>query len=202
MVIEAKDFKVLKPSLWEMEGISTRTMDEHIKLYQGYVSKSNEILQKLTELPEEDFKSAHPTYSPFRALKVELTRALGGWKNHEIYFSNLGGKGGTPSGALADQIARDFGSYDRWLKDFRATATAARGWAWLAWDYDLKRLVNAIGDEQNTFPLWNATPILACDVFEHAYFIDYGAARAGYLDAFFKNLDWNDVQARWEALRR
>ena len=201
MAITAIDFKAVKPSLWQMDGISARTMDEHIKLYQGYVSKSNEILQKIAELSEQELSAAHPTYSTIRELKVELSRALGGWKNHEIYFPNLGGKGGEPKGDLLKQIQKDFGSYDRWLKEFRATAASARGWAWLAWDYDLKKLIIAIGDEQNTFPIWNATPILACDVFEHAYFIDYGSARAGYLDAFFRNLDWEDVEKRFASLK-
>jgi Fe-Mn family superoxide dismutase len=59
-----------------------------------------------------------------------------------------------------------------------------------------------IGDEQNTFPVWNATPILACDMFEHAFFIDFGVNRAAYLDAFFRNLDWEDVAARFEAVRK
>ena len=66
---------------------------------------------------------------------------------------------------------------------------------WLAYDHDLSMLTTVLGDAQNTFPLWNATPILALDVYEHAYWLDYGRARAKYIDAFFNNLDWNVVAA-------
>jgi Fe-Mn family superoxide dismutase len=91
---------------------------------------------------------------------------------------------------------------ERFLQEFKATGIAARGWAWLAWDYDFERLMIYIGDEQNTFPVWNATPILALDVFEHAYFIDFGTRKADYIDAFFRNLDWDDVATRYETARR
>ncbi len=199
---EAVDFKAIKPQLWEMEGISARTMDEHMKLYRGYVSKFNEVMDRIKNLPEEEFRNANPTYSLFRGMKVDITRAIGGIKNHEIYFSNLGGSGGTPSGSLLQQIEQDFGSFDRFMLELRATAVAARGWAWVAWDYDFQRLLICLGDEQNVFPLWNAEPILAIDVFEHAFFMDHGANKGAYLDAFFRNLDWADVQQRFEKLRR
>jgi len=196
---QAIDFKTVKPSLWQMDGISTRTMDEHIKLYNGYVAKFNELVTAIAGLSEEELSAPkpNPTYSLIRSMKVDITRAIGGIKNHEIYFNNLGGKGGEPGGDLRAQIEKDFGSYARFLKEFRAT-----GWAWLAWDYDWGRLFIALGDEQNTFPIWNASPVLAMDVFEHAFFIDFGANKAGYIDAFFKNLDWGDVEKRFSALKK
>ena len=67
---------------------------------------------------------------------------------------------------------------------------AGRGWAWTAYDWDEGRLFNYIGDAQNTFPIWNATPLVALDVYEHAYFLDYQTDRASYIEAFFANLDW------------
>ena len=70
---------------------------------------------------------------------------------------------------------------------------AGRGWAWTAYDWDEGRLFNYIGDAQNTFPIWNATPLVALDVYEHAYFLDYQTDRASYIDAFFDNLDWGVV---------
>ena len=72
----------------------------------------------------------------------------------------------------------------------------ARGWAWTAYDWDESRLFNYIGDAQNTFPVWNATPLVALDVYEHAYFIDFATDRASYIDAFFNNLDY-DVVNDW-----
>ena len=90
-------------------------------------------------------------------------------------------------------VERDFGSVDGWRSALRASGMAARGWAWTAYDWDEQRLFNYVGDAQNTFPIWNATPILAMDVYEHAYWIDYGRVRAKYIEAFFNNLDWNVV---------
>jgi Fe-Mn family superoxide dismutase len=75
---------------------------------------------------------------------------------------------------------------------------AGRGWAWTAYDWDEGRLFNYIGDAQNTFPVWNATPFVALDVYEHAYFLDYQTDRASYIDAFFSNLDWGVVN-EWVA---
>ena len=179
-------------SIRELSGISARTMEEHYELYKGYIAKTNEIQEKLGTV---DRASANQIYSDLRALRVDLSFAVGGVKNHEIYFAHLGGKGGTPSGRLMDQIKRDFPSYDAWLADFKASGIAARGWVWLAYDHDWNCLTTVAGDAQNTFPLWNATPILALDVYEHAYWIDYGRARAKYIDAFFNNLDWSVVAA-------
>jgi superoxide dismutase, Fe-Mn family len=180
----------LKPALLELDGISRATIESHYKLYEGYVGKRNEILGKLETV---DLSTANGTYSELRELKVELTFAVGGIKNHELYFEHLGGNGGAPGGAIGTLIARDFGSAEAWQADLRATALAARGWAWTAYDWDEGRLFNYIGDAQNTFPVWNATPLVALDVYEHACWLDYRTDRAGYVDAFFANLDWSVV---------
>jgi Fe-Mn family superoxide dismutase len=187
----------LRDESLKMEGISEKTMTEHYKLYEGYIKKYNEIMQKLTDLKDEDYAAANQVYSLIRELKVELTFAVGGVKNHELYFSHLGGKGGRPEGDLLKQIEKDFGSYEAWEKDLKATAIGARGWVWLAWDNDYGYLFNYIGDAQNTFPVWNGTPILALDTYEHAYFIDYGTARAKYVDAFLQNIDWEIITESW-----
>ncbi|HEX4841622.1 MAG TPA: Fe-Mn family superoxide dismutase, partial [bacterium] len=158
---EAKKFRSFDI---ELTGISKKTMEEHYKLYQGYVNKANEIHEKLAALDKDPAK-ANPTFSDIRELKVELTRAVGGVKNHEMYFSTLGGSGGAPAGKLGALITREFGSVENWQKDLKATGIAARGWAWSAWDWDTNRLFNYIGDEQNTFPIWNATVIVPLDVF-------------------------------------
>ena len=87
-------------------------------------------------------------------------------------------------------IKRDFGSAEAWRADLKATAMAGRGWAWTAYDWDEGRLFNYIGDAQNAFPVWNATPLVALDVDEHAYFFDFQTDRSAYIDAFLDNLDW------------
>jgi len=183
--------RALKPALLELDGISRATIESHYKLYEGYVGKRNEILGKLETV---DLSTANGTYSELRELKVELTFAVGGIKNHELYFEHLGGNGGEPDGAIRRLIDRDFGSVDAWRADLKATGLAARGWAWTAYDWDESRLFNYIGDAQNTFPVWNATPLVALDVYEHAYFIDYQTDRASYIEAFFANLDWGVVE--------
>jgi superoxide dismutase, Fe-Mn family len=180
----------LKPALLEMEGISRETIEAHYKLYQGYVNKRNEILGALDGV---DLASANQVYSELRALKVDLTFALGGIKNHELYFEHLGGHGGDPAGVFGSLVKRDFGSIDAWRADLKATGLAARGWAWTAYDWDEGRLFNYLGDAQNTYPVWNATPVVALDVYEHAYFLDYQTDRASYIDAFFANLDWGVI---------
>ena len=185
----------LKPALLELDGISRASVEAHYKLYEGYVSKRNEILKKLGEV---DLGSANQVYSDVRALKIDLSFAIGGVKNHEIYFEHLGGGGGAPDGVIGDLIERDFGSADAWRADLTATGMGGRGWAWTAYDWDEQRLFNYIGDAQNTFPIWNATPLVALDVYEHAYFLDYRTDRAAYIEAFFGNLDWGVVN-EWVA---
>jgi Fe-Mn family superoxide dismutase len=183
----------LKSELLEMDGISRASVEAHYKLYEGYVNKRNEILKKLADV---DAFSANQVYSDIRALKIDLSFAIGGVKNHEIYFEHLGGSGGDPDGAVGSLIERDFGSIEAWRADLKATGMGGRGWAWTAYDWDEQRLFNYIGDAQNTFPIWNATPLVALDVYEHAYFLDYQTDRASYIDAFFNNLDW-DVINGW-----
>ena len=183
----------LDPRLLQLSGISRASVEAHHRLYQGYVVKRNEILGLLSGADRE---KANQVYSEVRSLKLDLTFAIGGIKNHELYFAHLGGAGGDPDGAFRALVERDFGSVDGWRTDLKATAMAARGWAWTAYDRDEGRLFNYIGDAQNTFPVWNATPLVALDVYEHAYFLDYQTDRASYVDAFFENLDW-DVVSDW-----
>ena len=183
----------LNPALLELDGISRESIEAHYKLYEGYVNKRNEIMERLGEI---ELGAANQVYSDVRALKVDLSFALGGIKNHEIYFEHLGGGGGDPDALMRELISRDFGSVADWRADLKATGMAGRGWAWTAYDWDEGRLFNYIGDAQNTFPVWNATPLVALDVYEHAYFIDFGTDRASYIDAFFDNLDY-DVVNDW-----
>lgn len=194
--VEKIEAKQLKPVTLEMDVISRKTMEEHYKLYQGYVNKYNEVMGKL---PQADPAAGNQTYSEIRALKVDLTFAIGGVKNHELYFDILGGNG-EPSGRIAEMIDEHFGSFDAFKADLKGTGMASRGWAWLAYDHDWGYLFNYAGDAQNTFPVWNATPILGLDVYEHAYYIDYGQARPNYIDAFFTVIDWEAVNRRLEAV--
>ena len=190
----AVDFEKAKPSLlaWPSE----KAVKEHFKLYNGYINKANEITTKLRALEVDPAKS-NQIFSEIRSLKLDYTFAIGGVKHHEMFFSNLGGSGGAPQGRLAEMIARDFQSIDLWKNDLKATGIASRGWSWLAYDHDTKKLFNYLGDGQNTYPVWNCTPIIALDVYEHAYWMDYGAARASFIDEWFLHLDWQEIERRF-----
>src|SRR4029077_8537587 len=142
----------LKPELYELDGISRATIEAHYKLYQGYVNKRNEILARLDAV---DPTTANQVYSDVRALKVEFSFAIGGIKNHEIYFEHLGGGGGDPTGLIGDLIERDFGSVQNCRTARKARGRAARGWGGTAYDWDEGRLFNYVGDAQNTYPIWN-----------------------------------------------
>src|SRR5688500_19633501 len=150
----------LKPALLELDGISRASVEAHFRLYQGDVNERNEVLGKLGGL---DLAAANQVYSEVRALKVDLSFAIGGIKNHEIYFEHLGGDGGEPGGAIAGLLKRDFGSLDAWRTDLKATGMAGRCWAWTSYDWVECRLFNYICDSQNTVQIWKANSIVALD---------------------------------------
>jgi superoxide dismutase, Fe-Mn family len=185
--------RALRPELLELEGISRATIEAQHRLYVGYVDKRNEIHRRLAE---SDLAGANQVYSELRALKVELSYALGAIKSLELYFEHLGGGGGDPRGAVAALIRRDFGTADTWAADLKATAMAAKGWAWTAYDWDEARLFNYLGDGHSAYAIWNATPLVALDVHEHAYYLDFQTDRSAYLNAFLANLDWSVVNGR------
>lgn len=184
-----KEIKPLKYK--DLEGLSEKQLSEHHDvLYAGYVKKIGEIEEKLKNA---DLASANATFSDLRELKMEETFALNGVKLHEGYFDNMS-KGGTkPAGKIMEMIERDFGSYENWEKEFRALGLAARGWVVLGYDLDEKKLKNVLCDSHNQGGVWNMVSLLIMDVYEHAYFIDYATARKAYIDAFFKNLNWQFV---------
>lgn len=183
----------------ERVGIMRKTHDEHLKLWQGYANKTNEIRKALAEMEVDPAKS-NQIYSMMRALKVDYTFAYEGYINHNVYFDILGGNGGPANGKVATLIDEAYGSFDKWATDLKATAIAARGWVYLAYDHSEKRIFNYIGDAQNSFPIWDHTLLLALDVYEHAYYLDFQTARAKYIDAFMQCIDWDAVNKRGEAV--
>ncbi len=187
--LQPKELKVK-----EMPGISERQLTEHHGvLYKGYVLKLNEI-RKLQQTADPG--KANQTYSDLRALKIEETFALNGIKLHEAYFDNLGGKGGKAYGPAHSLLERDFGSFEKWASDFKATGLAVRGWVVLAYDLNYSTLYNFGSDSHNLGPIWNAAPVLVLDTYEHAYMIDYGVRRAPYIEAFMNNIEWDVVNER------
>jgi superoxide dismutase, Fe-Mn family len=171
-----------------LEGLSAKMMQEHYKLYQGYIKKANEIEEKLKTV---DKSTANATYSDLRALKLGYSFATDAIKSHELFFGHLGGGKNSPSGLFVEELlVRNFGSYENWIEDMKATGMAARGWVWTALDWQTNTVFNWLGDAHDAFPIWNATPFIALDVYEHAYFMDYGVSRADYIKTFFKTINW------------
>jgi len=184
-MLQVKEFKFAA----DFPGISLKSIEEHLKLYQGYVKKVNEIREKLQTA---DKSEANATYSFIGELKREETFALNGARLHENYFAVLGGDG-EAKGKVADMIAEKFGSVEKWLEEMTAAGMTARGWAITVYDIHLKELSIVTTDTQNLGPVFSTVPVVALDVYEHAYFMDYGTARKSYIEAFFKNLDWGKI---------
>lgn len=173
----------------DLPGLTLKMLQEHFQLYEGYVKKTNEIQKKLAEA---DKSEANGVYSYIGELKRQETFAVNGMKLHEVYFGHLGGNGHPPAGGeLVEMIAKDFGSLENWKIDMVATGLAARGWAITAFDLKDKKLHNYGSDAHNVGAVWGAIPLIVLDVYEHAYFMDYGVNRKDYLESFFKNLDWD-----------
>jgi Fe-Mn family superoxide dismutase len=150
---------------------------------------------------DTDPAKANQIYSQMRALKVDYTFAYEGYINHNVYFETIGGAGGAASGAIAELINVAYDSFEKWAADFKATGIAGRGWVYLAYDHEEGTVFTYIGDAQNTFPIWNHTLLLAMDVYEHAYFLDFSTARAKYIDAYMQVIDWEAVNARLAKLK-
>lgn len=190
MAYTAKDY--LK--LIGIEGFSETLLKNHFTLYQGYVTNTNKVLDTLDAMLKEG-KTGIPE---FAELKRRLGWEFNGMRLHEYYFENLGGKGEiNKDGKLGKKMAADFGSYEAWEKDFKATGTMRGiGWAVLYQDITNGRLMNFWINEHDVSHPAGCNPILIMDVFEHAFMIDYGLKRADYIEAFLRNIDWNTAEAR------
>jgi Fe-Mn family superoxide dismutase len=187
-----KDLPFAKDAL---DGISAQTIEtHHDKLYPGYVNKRNEIE---AALPNADRSKSAQTYSEYRALKHEETFNADGQILHELYFSHLGGNGTPPSGALAEQINKDYGSFDAFVAELHPGGMAARGWANVALDPTDGKLHIFIADAHNQGGVWGTIPVMTLDVYEHAYFMDYAQDRAAYIKALWNNVDWDAVERRF-----
>lgn len=189
-----KQFEAKQFNIGELKGISAKTVEEHLKLYAGYVKHSNLILEKIEELAMDSEKNAYALGEVQRRFGFEYN----GIRNHEIYFESLsGGANDLEEGSrLKEQIEKDFGSFDGWLNKFKATAlTRGIGWAMLYWDKKDGRLLNAWIDEQHLGQLQDCAPIIALDMWEHSFVADYQpSGKKNYIEDFFENLNWKVVE--------
>jgi len=190
MTYNAKDYN----RLIGMEGFSDTLLKNHFTLYQGYVTNTNKVSDALSQLLKEG-KAGTPEYAE---LKRRFGWEFNGMRLHEYYFENLGGKGGiNKTGKLYQKLVDSFGSYEAWEKDFKATgAMRGIGWAILYQDILSGNFINFWINEHDVGHPSGGMPILIMDVFEHAFMIDYGLKRADYIESFFKNIRWEDVEKR------
>jgi Fe-Mn family superoxide dismutase len=187
---EAKDYS----KLIGMAGFSDTLLKNHFTLYEGYVKNTNTLVDTLTNLRKEG-KGSTPE---FAELKRRFGWEFNGMRLHECYFENLGGK--TPinaQGKLAAKMNQEFGSFDDWAQDFKATgAMRGIGWAILYQDVTTGGLQNFWINEHDVGHPACSVPILIMDVFEHAFITDYGLKRADYIGAFFQNINWTTAEER------
>lgn len=193
-----KQFEAKQFNIGELKGISAKTIEEHMKLYAGYVKHSNLILEKIEELTVDSEKNAYALGEVQRRFGFEYN----GMRNHEIYFESLSGgaKDLEEGSKLKEQIEKDFGGFDLWLNKFKAIAlTRGIGWAMLYWDRKDERLLNAWVDEQHLGQLQDCSLILGLDMWEHSFVADYQpSGKKNYVEDFFENLNWKMVEENFE----
>ena len=181
----------------QLTGLSSRLITSHHENnYSGAVKRLNAIRNELATL---DWSTA-ATFT-INGLKREELIAANSAFLHELYFDNLGGNGVLPSCGLSIALTRDFGSVDAWRRQFIGLAKAmggGSGWALLSWSSRESRLINHWAAD-HAHLLASATPLLALDMYEHAYHLDFGAKAGAYVDAFMGNIQWDKVYKRYGA---
>jgi Fe-Mn family superoxide dismutase len=184
----------------KLTGLSERLLKSHWENnYSGAIKALNGVRDRLAVLRAD--KDTPPWL--YGDLKREELIRRGSMVLHELYFGNLGGAG-RPGGALAEALKASFGSAENWEDDFRKTAASlygGSGWTVLAWNQHTRELHNYWASDHSQSAVMG-TPLLVLDLYEHAYHIDFGAAAARYVDAFFANVQWDEVQRRLERAKK
>ena len=194
MPYETKNFERLLGT----PGFSDALLKNHFSLYQGYVTNLNKSIETLNGMLKEG-KGSLPE---FAELKRRFGWEFNGMRLHEFYFGNMrkDKMEMNRDSALARKIKEDFGSYENWEKDFKATGSMRGiGWAALYYDGPGDRLWNVWINEHDAGHLAGTGLIMIMDVFEHAFMIDYGVKKPDYIAALFNALCWNAAEERFEA---
>jgi len=183
--------------------MSIETTDWHYNTHhKGYIVKRNEIETKLKEKKTELLSGANANYSEFGELKRRETFNANGAILHDLFWENLGGNGNIEEAAeIKNKIISDFGSFEDWKADIKAVALSAKnsGWAVLALDTQGgNKLRNFLVDEHGIGAVWGAMPLIALDVYEHAYYHKDGPKRAVYIDNFISNINWKRVEEKFK----
>ena len=180
---------------WTLSYLSTKLIESHYENnYGGALRRLNAITEQLEKL---DWTST-PAHV-INGLKCDELATLNSTLLHELYFASMGGDG-QPTEAMSAVLARDFGSVMRWKDEFVAMGNAlagGSGWVVLVYLPRDRRLINQYATENNQ-AVAGGIPILALDMYEHAYTLDYGANAKAYVDIFMRNVDWKTLYARYE----
>jgi len=180
-----------------IKGMSEKLLVSHYENnYGGAVNRLNAIAAQLAEL---DFAKT-PGFV-INGLKREELIASNSMILHELFFASLGNES-EPEGELRDALTRDFGSLDRWRAEFSAMGNAqagGSGWVLLTWSPRDRRLVNQWAMDHTT-TLAGGQPILALDMYEHSFHLDYGARAAAYVEAFMAAINWPNVERAYSKL--
>ena len=200
--MEENKFYTLPKLSYEYNELMPHMSEEQLKIHhskhhQAYVNGANTILQKLDKARKENAEI------DVKSTLKELSFNIGGHLLHSLFWGNLapaGKGGGKPSGALGDVIEKEFGSFDRFKKEFTQAAISVEGsgWATLTFCRQTKRpiIMQVEKHNMNVYPMFRILMVL--DVFEHAYYIDYKNERAKFVDAFWNIVNWNEVSKRLE----
>ena len=188
-----------KFNLPALDGISAKSVEEHLGLYAGYVKNFNAMSALLPEYSKDVEKNSHALAELIRRRSFEFD----GMRLHELYFAQLesGAAALSPESSLAKQLEAEYHKPEYFLEMFKMIAMMrGPGWAMLYWDPVAKQFMTGFSGEQHQGHFVTLPVLLALDVWEHAFLLDYGAAgKAKYVEAFLKNLNWKVVEERFEA---
>lgn len=193
-------YEEIKFNLPELKGISAKNIEEHLKLYAGYVKNTNSILEKI---PEYTSYAKEDAFAPYvvSELHRRFSFEFNGMRNHEYYFKSLesGAKSLQNNSELKTEIEKSFGPFESWLASFKTLAmTRGIGWAVLGYDKETKQLIHLWIDEQHLGQLNGMQWILGIDMWEHAYVYDYPTSeKKKYVEAFFENINWEVIEKNY-----
>lgn len=188
-----KKFEETKFNIGNLKGISAKNIEEHLKLYAGYVKHTNLIVEKIGEYAKEAEKNTYVIGELQRRFGFEFN----GMRNHEYYFKSLeSGAKSLPKNSKLKMTLEKQVAFEKWLTEFKALAmTRGIGWAVLSYDKKTEQLINIWIDEQHLGQLNGVEWVLGIDMWEHAFIYDYSTSeKKKYVEAFFENLNWEVIE--------
>ena len=189
--IEAKKF-----NFDDVKDMSDSQLQQHYVLYTRYVSAINKVSIEMNNIGL--YEDCNSNFSGLRNVQIALSFNLDSVKLHELYFENMTGLNNKIHGKIQTVINQYFGTYESFVDKFKCIGLSMRGWVVFCYDSFTNDYYIYGQDSHNTELSMNTYPIIVMDVYEHAYMIDFGIDKSKYIDTFFKNLDFNVINSRFE----